>query len=69
MSQVQRHELAPFQLVNPNAVLSESAYTVSTASCDPEGVLYHLGGAMQNLIRSDRQSWLCVASAACSEMV
>lgn len=69
MSHVRRHERAPFQLVNPNAVLSESAYTVSTTSYDPEGVLYHLWGAMQRLVRSEHQSWLCMASAACPEMV
>lgn len=50
MSQVQRRGLPPFHL--PNAVLSESAFTVSARNCDPEGVLYHCGGAMQDLIRS-----------------
>lgn len=63
-----KNELASFQLSNPNPVLSESAYSVSTASCDSE-VLYHVGVAMQNLGGSEHQSWLCLASAACPEVL
>ncbi|NWR24182.1 KIF2A protein, partial [Emberiza fucata] len=46
-----KNEPAPFQFSNPNPVLSESANTVSTASCDSE-TLYHVGVAMQNLVGS-----------------
>lgn len=63
-----KNEQAPFQFSNPNPVLSESAYTVYTASCDSE-ILYHVEVAMQNLIGSEHQSWLYLASAACPEVL
>lgn len=63
-----KNELAPFQLSNPNPVLSEHAYPVSTASCDSE-ILYHMGVARQTLVGSEQQSCLCLASAACPEVL
>lgn len=63
-----KNEQAPFQLSNPNPELSESAYTVFAASCDSE-ILYRVGIAMQTLVGSEHQSWLCLASAACPEVL
>lgn len=61
-----KNKATPFQLSNPSPVLFESSYTVSTARCDSE-ILYHMGVAMQNLVGSEHQGWLCLASVACSE--
>lgn len=59
---------APFQFSNPNLVFSESAYTVSTASCYSE-IFYHGGVAMQSLVGSEHQNWLYLASAACPKVL
>lgn len=45
-----KNKTAPFQFSNPNLVFSESAYTVSTASCYSE-IFYHGGGSHAKLSR------------------